>query len=115
MQYDLSGNAAEDVRIMLNTLGNRMAFPESKAVVEQLKRSVTVCIGSTTDTEPLMKDLARSGMTMMVVTHELGFAKEVASRVVFMDEGKILEENTPAELFENPQHPRLKDFLSKVL
>ena len=64
VQYDLSGNAAEDVRIMLNTLGNRMAFPESKAVVEQLKRSVTVCIGSTTDTEPLMKDLARSGITV---------------------------------------------------
>ncbi|MBR0446146.1 MAG: amino acid ABC transporter ATP-binding protein [Oscillospiraceae bacterium] len=63
----------------------------------------------------VMKELAAEGMTMVVVTHEMGFAKEVASRVVFMDEGKILEENTPAELFGNPQHPRLKDFLSKVL
>lgn len=63
----------------------------------------------------VMKELAAEGMTMVVVTHEMGFAKEVASRVLFMDEGKILEENTPAELFGNPQHPRLKDFLSKVL
>ena len=64
VQYDLPGKAAEDVGIMLNTLGNRMAFPESKEVVERLKRSVTVCIGSTTDTEPLTKDLARSGITV---------------------------------------------------
>lgn len=64
VQYDLPGKAAEDVGIMLNTLGNRMAFPESKEVVERLKRSVTVCIGSTTDTEPLMRDLARSGVTV---------------------------------------------------
>ena len=61
-QYGLPGNAAEDVQIMLDTLGNRIVFQESKAVVEQLKRSVTVCIGSTTDTEPLMRDLARSGI-----------------------------------------------------
>lgn len=63
----------------------------------------------------LMKELAKDGMTMVVVTHEMGFAKEVASRVIFMDEGKILEENTPNEIFTNPQHPRLQDFLSKVL
>lgn len=63
-QYGLPGNAAEDVQIMLDTLGNRIAFQESKAVVEQLKRSVTVCIGSTTDTEPLMRDLARSGIAV---------------------------------------------------
>ena len=63
----------------------------------------------------VMKDLAREGMTMVVVTHEMGFAKEVATRVVFMDEGKILEENSPEEFFSNPQNPRLKDFLSKVL
>jgi len=63
----------------------------------------------------LMRELARDGMTMVVVTHEMGFAKEVASRVLFMDAGMILEENTPAELFENPQDPRLKDFLAKVL
>ena len=63
----------------------------------------------------LMKELAEQGMTMVVVTHEMGFAKEVGTRVVFMDEGKIVEENNPKDFFENPQHPRLKDFLSKVL
>ena len=63
----------------------------------------------------VMKELAEEGMTMVVVTHEMGYAKEVGNRVLFMDEGKILEQNTPAELFSNPQHPRLQDFLSKVL
>ena len=63
----------------------------------------------------LMRDLAKAGMTMVVVTHEMGFAREVADRVIFMDGGQILEENTPALLFDSPQHPRLKDFLSKVL
>ncbi len=63
----------------------------------------------------VMKELAEEGMTMVVVTHEMGFAREVATRVLFMDEGHILEQNTPAEFFANPQHPRLKDFLAKVL
>ncbi len=63
----------------------------------------------------VMKELAASGMTMVVVTHEMGFAREVGDRVLFIDEGVILEENNPKELFENPQHPRTKDFLSKVL
>ncbi len=63
----------------------------------------------------VMKNLAREGMTMVVVTHEMGFAREVGTRVIFMDEGKIIEENTPEEFFTNPQNPRLKDFLSKVL
>lgn len=63
----------------------------------------------------LMKELAESGMTMAVVTHEMGFAREVATRVVFIDEGKIQEEGTPEEFFGNPKNPRLKDFLSKVL
>ena len=63
----------------------------------------------------LMRDLAKSGMTMIIVTHEMGFAKEVANRVIFIDEGQIKEENNPKEFFENPQNPRLKDFLSKVL
>ncbi|HIZ44859.1 MAG TPA: amino acid ABC transporter ATP-binding protein [Firmicutes bacterium] len=62
-----------------------------------------------------MKQLADDGMTMVVVTHEMGFAKEVGSRVMFMDEGKIMEQNTPREFFENPQNDRLKEFLSKVL
>ena len=63
----------------------------------------------------IMKELAESGMTMVVVTHEMGFAREVATRVIFINEGNIQEENTPQEFFANPQHPRLKDFLSKVL
>ncbi|WP_026519869.1 amino acid ABC transporter ATP-binding protein [Butyrivibrio sp. FCS006] len=63
----------------------------------------------------VMKQLADDGMTMVVVTHEMGFAREVATKVLFMDEGNILEENTPKEFFENPQSQRLKDFLSKVL
>ena len=63
----------------------------------------------------LMKELADTGMTMVVVTHEMGFAREVGSRVVFMNEGKIQEENNPKDFFANPQNPRLKDFLSKVL
>ena len=63
----------------------------------------------------VMKELARDGMTMVVVTHEMGFAREVGSRVLFMADGKVLEEAPPAELFGNPKHPRLQDFLSKVL
>ena len=63
----------------------------------------------------VMKDLAKSGMTMVVVTHEMGFAREVSNRVIFIDEGVIAEENTPAEFFGNPKCERLKTFLSKVL
>lgn len=63
----------------------------------------------------LMKDLAESGMTMVIVTHEMGFAREVANRVMFINDGIIQEENTPDELFSNPKNQRLKDFLSKVL
>jgi len=63
----------------------------------------------------VMKSLARDGMTMAVVTHEMGFAKEVGSRVVFMDQGVIIEEGTPSEIFENPKNPRLQEFLAKVL
>jgi polar amino acid transport system ATP-binding protein len=63
----------------------------------------------------LMRELARDGMTMVVVTHEMGFAREVANRVLFIDEGKIQEENRPEEFFANPKNPRLREFLSKVL
>jgi general L-amino acid transport system ATP-binding protein len=63
----------------------------------------------------VMIDLAKEGMTMMVVSHEMGFAKSVAHKVLFMDEGEILEENTPVEFFENPQHERTKLFLSQIL
>ncbi len=63
----------------------------------------------------VMKDLAHEGMTMIVVTHEMGFAKEVGHRVFFMDEGILMEEGTPAQIFDNPQNPRTQSFLSKVL
>ena len=63
----------------------------------------------------VMKSLANAGMTMVCVTHEMGFAREVGTRVIFMDCGKIIEENTPEEIFTNPQNERLKSFLEKVL
>lgn len=63
----------------------------------------------------VMKYLAETGMTMIVVTHEMAFAKQVADRVIFMADGEIIEQNSAKELFENPRHPRTKDFLSKVL
>ncbi|MBE6642413.1 MAG: amino acid ABC transporter ATP-binding protein [Ruminococcaceae bacterium] len=63
----------------------------------------------------LMKELADDGMTMVVVTHEMGFAREVGTKILFMDEGRIMEEAPPQEFFDNPKHPRLQDFLSKVL
>ena len=67
------------------------------------------------DVLEVMQELAKEGMTMLIVTHEMGFAREVGDRVLFMDDGKILEENAPEELFTNPQNPRLQEFLSKVL
>ncbi|MGT2906557.1 amino acid ABC transporter ATP-binding protein [Streptococcus dentiloxodontae] len=63
----------------------------------------------------VMKDLAEQGMTMLIVTHEMGFARKVANRVIFTDGGQFLEDGTPEQIFDNPQHPRLKDFLDKVL
>ncbi|MBQ7519532.1 MAG: amino acid ABC transporter ATP-binding protein, partial [Clostridia bacterium] len=63
----------------------------------------------------VMKKLAQEGMTMVVVTHEMGFAREVGSRILFMADGKLLEEGTPDAIFNHPQNPRLQDFLSKVL
>ena len=63
----------------------------------------------------VMKELAQQGMTMVVVTHEMGFAREVGDRVLFMADGKIVEQGTPHEIFDEPRNPRLKDFLSKVL
>ncbi|MCA9761184.1 MAG: amino acid ABC transporter ATP-binding protein [Streptococcus sp.] len=63
----------------------------------------------------VMKDLAEQGMTMIIVTHEMGFARQVANRVIFTADGEFLEDGTPDQIFDNPQHPRLKDFLDKVL
>ena len=63
----------------------------------------------------LIKDVAESGMTMIIVTHEMGFAREVATRILFMDNGQVIEQGTPSEVFDHPKHPRLQEFLSKVL
>lgn len=67
------------------------------------------------DVLEVMKRLAKQGMTMVVVTHEMGFAKEVADRVVFVDDGQILEQGTPDQIFDHPTNPRLQDFLNKIL
>ena len=67
------------------------------------------------DVLKVMKDLAQQGMTMLIVTHEMGFARQVANRVIFTADGEFLEDGTPDQIFDNPQHPRLKDFLDKVL
>ena len=82
------------------------------AIVEPTSALDPEMVGEVLD---LMRQLAADGMTMAVVTHEMGFAREVASRVIFMDGGAILEENTPSELFDHPQNPRTQTFLSKVL
>ena len=63
----------------------------------------------------VMKQLANDGMTMVIVSHEMGFAREVGDRILFMDDGQIVEEGPPEQMFNNPQHPRTRDFLSKVL
>ena len=63
----------------------------------------------------VMKELAKAGMTMVVITHEMGFAREVGDRVIFMDEGKIIEEGSPEDIFSNPKSDRLKSFLTKIL
>ena len=86
--------------------------PEVMLFDEQTSALDPEMVGEVLD---LMRDLAKEGMTMAVVTHEMGFAREVADRVVFMAGGKILEEGTPGELFDHPKDPRLQDFLSKVL
>ena len=67
------------------------------------------------DVLEVMQELAKEGMTMLIVTHEMGFARKVGNRVIYTDGGEILEDSTPDQVFENPQHPRLKDFLNKVL
>ena len=86
--------------------------PEVMLFDEPTSALDTEMVGEVLD---LMRDLAKDGMTMAVVTHEMGFAREVADRVVFMADGRILEEGAPADIFDHPKDPRLQDFLSKVL
>ena len=104
----LSGGQKQRIAIVRSLAMNPevMLFDESTSALDP------EMVGEVLD---LMKQLADEGMTMVVVTHEMGFAREVASRVMFMADGYILEQNTPEEFFGNPQNERLKDFLSKVL
>ncbi len=104
----LSGGQKQRVAIAraLNLSPEIMLFDEPTSALDP------EMVGEVLD---VMKSLVTSGMTMVVVTHEMGFAREVGSRILFMDEGNILEQNTPDELFNNPQNQRTKDFLSKIL
>ena len=106
--HQLSGGQKQRVAIAraLCMLPDIMLFDEPTSALDP------EMVGEVLD---VMKKLAQTGMTMVVVTHEMGFAKEVGNRVVFVDEGKILEEGTPNAIFNHPQSPRLQDFLSKVL
>ena len=104
----LSGGQKQRVAIVRSLAMN----PEVILFDEPTSALAPEMVGEVLD---LMKQLAREGMTMVVVTHEMGFAREVGTKLVFMDEGKIVEENTPEKFFADPQSPRAKDFLSKVL
>lgn len=106
--YECSGGQKQRIAIARSLAMN----PEVMLFDEPTSALDPEMVGEVLD---LMKQLADEGMTMIVVTHEMGFAREVASRVLFMADGKILEQNPPDEFFANPQNPRLKDFLSKVI
>ena len=82
---------------------------------EQTREELNTIVDLGGEVLDVMKELAAGGMTMVVVTHEMGFAREVGNRVLFMADGKLLEEGTPQQIFGNPQNPRLQDFLNKVL
>ena len=106
--YQLSGGQKQRIAIVraLAMEPDVMLFDEPTSALDP------EMVGEVLD---IMKELGKEGMTMVVVTHEMGFAREVADRVIFFDEGNIQEQNNPKEFFENPQNPRLKEFLSKVL
>ena len=115
----LADKASEDPNMLSGGQKQRIAIvralamdPEVMLFDEPTSALDPEMVGEVLD---LMRDLAKAGMTMAVVTHEMGFAREVADRVVFMAEGRILEEGRPADRFDHPQDPRLQDFLSKVL
>ena len=101
--------------LMAGCGGEQASAPASGKAPAKDAQPVELHVAAAASLTDVMKELAQSGMTMVVVTHEMGFAREVASRVLFMDQGVIMEENRPGALFENPQSPRLRSFLSKVL
>ena len=91
------------------------AYPASLSGGQKQRIAIVRSLAMVGEVLEVMKELAESGMTMVVVTHEMGFAREVGTKVLFMDGGNIVEENTPQEFFTNPKSPRLQEFLSKVL
>ena len=117
----LVGLSKENHRIRGFSRGMKQRLGIAQALLGRPK--ILICDEPTSALDPemvgevldVMKELAQEGMTMVVVTHEMGFAREVGNRVLFMDDGKVLEQGSPAQLFGNPQNPRLQDFLSKVL
>ena len=106
--YSLSGGQKQRVAIARGLAMNPdiMLFDEPTSALDP------EMVG---DVLNVMKELAKQGMTMIIVTHEMGFARQVANRVIFTDDGEFLEDGKPDQIFDNPQHPRLKDFLDKVL
>ena len=124
---------AEELLTRINLLDKRDAYPNQLSGGQKQRIAIIRALAMNPDVmlfdEPtsaldpemvgevlaVMKELADDGMTMVVVTHEMGFAREVGNRILFMDEGRIIEQGTPEELFNNPQTARAKDFLSKVL
>ncbi len=133
MSQDLADEEAERLLTRVGLLDKADAYPASLSGGQKQRIAIVRALAMNPDMllfdEPtsaldpemvgevleVMKELANAGMTMAVVTHEMGFAREVGTRVLFIDEGIVKEENTPQEFFSNPQNPRLKDFLSKVL
>ena len=106
--YQLSGGQKQRIAIV-----RALAMEPDVMLFDELTSALDPeMVGEVLD---IMKELGKEGMTMVVVTHEMGFAREVADRVIFFDEGNIQEQNNPKDFFENPQNPRLKEFLSKVL
>lgn len=133
MTKEEAGKKAEELLIRVGLLDKANAYPKQLSGGQKQRIAIARALAMNPDVmlfdEPtsaldpemvgevlsLMKELADEGMTMVVVTHEMGFAREVATRVIFIDEGKIKESNTPEEFFEHPKDPRLQEFLSKVL
>ena len=133
MSQDLADEEAERLLTRVGLLDKADAYPASLSGGQKQRIAIVRALAMNPDMllfdEPtsaldpemvgevleVMKELANAGMTMAVVTHEMGFAREVGTRVLFIDEGIVKEENTPQDFFSNPQNPRLKDFLSKVL
>ena len=136
MKLQTSEQAKKDALVLLKRVGlesKASAYPSQLSGGQQQRIAIVRALAMNPDVmlfdEPtsaldpemvdevlnVMKELAGTGMTMFVVTHEMGFAKEVATRILFVHEGKVIEDASPEEFFNNPKHPRVKEFLSRVL